>query len=295
MKVATITLYCNESFRLEPWISYYNDYRDSLYAHIIVNNGKKEDTELLRNVFPNSIVLYSRTTNMVASYNLAINYILESLPETDAIFQITNDLKLESGAVKVLHDMLFSDDKIGMVSPILLKKDSKEVEAYGIDIKTDSLLFEHLDFGKDLDEIEKGDRFCSGLPGGCFMTKTSVYKEIGLQDEKLFMYGDEIDIDLRCANAGYRLLATSNALSWHQHINYPGKKTINPRGYFFSGRNYIYLARKHFSTVVVVKTFFSRLTSAFVSLAACIYHKKSKDEFKCAFAFLKGVFNGLFN
>jgi hypothetical protein len=41
MKIASVTIYCNERFRLEAWKEYYAGYRDELYLHVIVNNGMR--------------------------------------------------------------------------------------------------------------------------------------------------------------------------------------------------------------------------------------------------------------
>ena len=46
MKIASVTLFCNEGFRLNPWVRYFSEYKDDIYLQIIVNNGNPEDTIL---------------------------------------------------------------------------------------------------------------------------------------------------------------------------------------------------------------------------------------------------------
>ena len=70
---------------------------------------------------------------MIASYNLAIKYILEKT-DADSILQITNDLRIEKGGLAQIHEILFREQQYGMISPILLKKDSEIVENYGAEI-----------------------------------------------------------------------------------------------------------------------------------------------------------------
>ena len=96
MNVASITLYHNEDFRLDNWVKLYNEYKDEIYLHIIVNNGNKEDMPMLRERFPNSHILYSESSNMTHSYNMGV---LEAMkyPEIDAIMQITNDIRIFGG------------------------------------------------------------------------------------------------------------------------------------------------------------------------------------------------------
>ena len=52
MKIAAITIYCNERFRADAWRKYYEEYKDDLYLHVIVNNGNPEETEYLQELFP---------------------------------------------------------------------------------------------------------------------------------------------------------------------------------------------------------------------------------------------------
>jgi len=37
MKIASVTLFCNEGFRLNPWVRYFSEYKDDIYLQIIVN------------------------------------------------------------------------------------------------------------------------------------------------------------------------------------------------------------------------------------------------------------------
>ena len=46
MKIASVTLFCNEGFRLNHWAQYFSEYKDDIYLQIIVNNGNPEDTIL---------------------------------------------------------------------------------------------------------------------------------------------------------------------------------------------------------------------------------------------------------
>lgn len=94
MKIASVTLFCNEGFRLNHWVRYFSEYKDDIYLQIIVNNGNPEDTILLKSVFPDAVVLFSKTPNMIASYNLAIKYILEKT-DADSILQITMIFELK--------------------------------------------------------------------------------------------------------------------------------------------------------------------------------------------------------
>ncbi|MBP5218522.1 MAG: hypothetical protein J6Z47_06200, partial [Bacteroidales bacterium] len=105
MKIAAITIFCDEHFRADAWRQYYNEYKDDLYLHVIVNNGNPEDMEYLQERFPESLVLFSPTRNMMASYNLALQAVLKD-PEVDAVAQIVNDIRLSPHGFSTLYGYL---------------------------------------------------------------------------------------------------------------------------------------------------------------------------------------------
>lgn len=295
MKIATITLFCNEHFRIDDWRRYYEEYKEDIALHVIVNNGCVEDTELLKKHFPDSLILYSPTNNMMASYNLALREILKD--ETiDAIAQIVNDIRLSAGGCRKLHELLYSNDKYAIISPILLNRDSETIDLYGAHIVPSNLNFIHLDSHKSYSDVcDERIRTCTGLPGGIFLAKRSVYEKVGVQDEKINMYADEVDMGIRVAKLGYRLVATTRVKAWHQHVNPVGRVTRNPMAAYYMGRNHIYIAKKHCSNRVVVATILHRLKTAFIHLLSCIRHCKTKEEFKYTWFMFKGVYAGIRN
>lgn len=149
--------------------------------------------------------------------------------DADSILQITNDLRIEKGGLAQIYEILFREQQYGMISPILLKKDSEIVENYGAEIDFSNMLFRHIDRNVHYKDVKPDIAFRTGLSGGCFLTKRVVYETIGLQDERINMYSDEVDTGIKCANKGYTLLSTKLVKSWHQHIFPSGR---NPKELF---------------------------------------------------------------
>ena len=274
MNIASITNFCNESFRIADWIDYYGEYKDEISLHVIVNNGSISDTEMLKSLFPRSLVLYSSNRALTASTNLALINILGN-SQIDGIALISNDYKIENGGITKLYDFLYSDNQYGMVSPIAFEKDSDIIALYGANIHPKNLVFIHLDKGKYLKDIDNSIKICDGVQGGLNMAKRIFYEKVGLQDEKLFMYADEVDIGIRGKIAGFKFASTINIRSWHQHT-YPNNVEIrSPLAGFLEGRNEIYLAKKHFGTTVVLRTFMHRFKIAVIGNVSALI--KNKD------------------
>lgn len=292
MNIAVVTLFCREQFRLDAWQRYYQEYRGEVYLHVIVNNGDKEDSTLLRQYFPDSLVLWSPTNNMMASYNLALREILLH-PEVDAIAQIVNDIRLDPGALGVLYDYLYSDPALAMVSPVLLRKDSDVIDSFGCTINLKNLDFILKESGRLLSDIGEKEVGATGLPAGIFLAKRDLYERFGVQDESLMMYADEIDMGIRVARLGYRMGATSRTRAWHQHVNRGGKAVRNPEAAFLMGRNAVYIARKYGPRRRVARVFFRRVFCGLDEIRSAIMHGKEKDFYRFGWGMVRGAFAGL--
>lgn len=292
MRIATITLYCNERFRLDAWKEYYAGYKDEVYLHVIVNNGDAAETGVLRDAFPDSLILESPTRNMMASYNLALRRILED-PDVDAVAQIVNDIRLSPGALSALYGYLFGAEDLFAVSPVLLEKDSERVDCYGCSINRRNLDFVHLDAGEELSGIREEQRLVTGLPGGVFLAKRLYYGRMGFQDERLEMYSDEVDMGIRVAAASLKMGATTEARAWHQHVNRDGKATRNPRAAFLMGRNPVYIAKKYDSRGIVLRVFFRRVFRGLDEIRSALMHGKTRDHYRFGWSMVRGAFAGL--
>ena len=293
MKIASITIYCNERFRLEAWKSYYDEYKDELYRHIIVNNGDPAETPVLRSTFPDSFVLESPTPNMMASYNMALRHILDHYPEVDAIAQIVNDIRLSKGCFSILYDYLFSNPALAMVSPVLLQKDSDIIDCYGCTINVRNLDFIHNDAGRHLGEIQEGTRLVTGLPAGIFLARRSHYEKFGFQDERLEMYADEVDMGIRVAAEGLEMAAMTTARAWHQHVNRGGKAVRSERAAFLMGRNPVYIARKYPRRFSVLRVCARRMFRGLDEIRSAMMHRKSPDHYRFGWSLMKGAVAGL--
>lgn len=294
MKIATITIFCNEEFRLNNWKELYNEYKDDVALHVIVNNGCSGDTKILQDNFPNSLVIESKTNNMMASYNLALTEILRD-PEINAIMQICNDIRLEKGGLRKLYDFLYSKENYAMVSPVLLMKNSEIIDSYGADINKWTLAYTHKYSGMKLSSVDEDVIVCKGLPAGVFLAKRNCYVKYGFQDEGICMYADEVDMSINAHKFGYTFATTKTIKSWHQHIYSPNKVTRSVSAYYFMGRNHIYIAQKRCNILVYCFTTLDRLRHYCISMMVSLFHKDGRIRRENASYFLQGISDAVMN
>ncbi len=258
MKIAAITMTMNDYHVVEQWVKFSDQYKDSIYKHIIVHNTVNEDYELLiKNNFSDAVII-KRDVNggTTGAYNTGIKEALKD-PEVDAIMLIANDIKINSNAIKELHKLLFSIKDIGAVAPVLLESDDKTIVAYGENLTKDTgldRLYHNEILNPNLPETVE----CECLPGGMNLVKREVYEKVGFQDESLFMYCDENEFFLRVSAAGYRIMATSKALSSHFHIFTEGTKNDNSLAWFYINRNHLLVCKQYRSFKMAFVLFLKR-------------------------------------
>lgn len=248
MKIALITITYNDDYKFREWVELYQNYKDELYLHIIVDNSSTP--EYLKQVeiaFPNSVIIKRQSNGgCTIAYNDAIRYALANI-NVDAIMLMGNDIRIEKGALSKLYSILYEQKQYGMISPLILQKDSNIIESFGCQISNRLYLIEK-EVGKTVAEIPNEHthvKQVEALAGGLNLSKREFYERVGLQDEKLFMYSDEVDMGLRAKETGLKMVVTAEVKSWHQHIN-PQQRAIRlPYSSYLIGRNKVYLTRKH--------------------------------------------------
>lgn len=294
MKIASITVYCDEEFRLNKWLKYYEEYKEEVYMHIIVNNGKKYETEILKKLFPESNVLYISNKSLSAAYNAGLNVALEN-KDVDAIMKIGNDVKIKKGGTTKLYNFLHSNKQYGMVAPVLLKKDSEEVEVYGQKIRYCDLALIPQYKNIKLSDIKISSQICDSVPGGMNIAGIKFYKKIGLHDELLYMYSEEVEVGIRAKEKNIIIAATKEAVAWHQHENFPGMKSRKPLNGYLVGRNEILLAWKYYNCRIVIRTFLTRFMRGVRRNVAAILKNHSIEQKVFCKYYMLGVLNGLLN
>jgi len=293
MNVAVVVVTMNDGYKIEEWISHHKGYIKDVYLHIIVDNKSKESYKsTVKKFFPKSKIIYrSGNGGTTAAYNDGIKFALSD-PKVDAIFLIANDIKLERGAIKKLSNIILKNN-CDMLAPIMLEKDSDIVSDYGDNIKK-TLYLKPLCEGENLNDIPRNEYlFVEAVTGGVTLSTRKFYEKVGLQDEALFMYSDEVDMGLRAKKYGLNIAVTNKAVSWHQHINPPGSaRRRHPFSAYLIGRNKVYLAYKHFGVMRVGYVFFAHLIIIVRGLTIGVIKMEKESVRYFSYMFL-GVMNGL--
>jgi len=88
------------------------------------------------------------------------------------------------------------------------------------------------------------------LSGCAFFARATIFDQIGMFDEKLFCYGEDVDLSCRLALAGMKIRYFPRAKVWHRHLmgRIDGKCILqNAIDVYYDWRNRLYNVKRYFS------------------------------------------------
>ena len=168
--------------------------------------------------------------------NVGIKFALENL-DPDFILLLNNDTIVHPYFLTELVQEGHLNELVGILGPKIYYYDKKDVIwsagcriswklARGIQIGSGELDHGQYDEKKEVEYVS----------GSAFLIKSEVIKEIGLMDDKYFLYFEESDWTLRANNAGFKSLYVPRAKIWHK-ISKSGGGISQPLGLYYITRN----------------------------------------------------------
>lgn len=291
MKIAAITITYNDGYKFKEWCNHYEKYKEEIYLHIIIDNNSTDDyLNKVKGYFKNSLIIeMGYNGGCTSSYNAGITHALAD-HNVDAIALIGNDMMIDKGDMTKLYKFLFSNKKFGMVEPVILEKDGT-INDFGCEISNFLILKPYMS-GMKITDVSESFHICTTVTGGMNLAKREFYEVVGLQDENLFMYSDEVDLGIRAKGKGFLMAATKEAIAWHMHID-----ENNTSRHFFSNylmaRNKVYLGYKHYGKRKAFNIFVFFIYTSLKGLLKSIY-KLDKTIFRKNVWQMYGAFAGIF-
>ncbi len=186
---------------------YKSDYPD--FEVVVVDNASRDGSfEVAKNYFSRAhFILNEKNIGFAAGNNVAIRFALEKF--ADYIFLFNNDATIEKNTLSKLVSAAESDEKTGILSPVIYKPDG-EVWFAGGRIKWLKMRTEHLA------ETHNCAFLRTDFISGCAMLiKKEVFREIGLLDEKYFLYYEDADFCLRAGRKRFKCAVIPSARAIH--------------------------------------------------------------------------------
>lgn len=213
--------------------------------HVIIvdNESSQASVQTLRKSCPSATVIPTdRNLGYGGGNNLGIRYALQS--GSALILLLNNDTVVDRDLLRLLVESADLHPKAGAIGASIYYYDDREVLWYGGGrLEVDKALGAHIGIGARNVSLGTDVVDTDFVTGCCLLTTRTVLEDIGLLDEKYFLYLEDADFCARAKDAGYQVLYNPNAKLYHKVSNSTNRES--PTYIYFNLRNKILFLRKH--------------------------------------------------
>ncbi len=200
---------------------------------IVVDNASEDGSadavkgvELIRN---------DRNLGYAGGMNVGIRRALER--GADAVLLLNNDVLVEPGAIEA---MVAASEGAAGVSPLIVFADDPAAVWYAgarFDPKSG---YHGRQFTERIDRVVPTERIC----GAAVLMPREALERVGLFDEELFAYAEDVDWSLRARELGLPLLVTPHGQIRHKVSASTGGEG-SPNALYYSTRNLLAVSERH--------------------------------------------------
>jgi GT2 family glycosyltransferase len=216
--------------------------RRQTYPHlevILVDNASSDESvALVRRDYPEAVLVQlDENLGLTGGINRGIQ-----AARGEIIAPLNNDTEVAPGWAEALVTALLDHPEAGMSASKMLLFDRRDTlhsagDAYGVDgIPVNRGVWQ-----KDEGQFD-ADEYIWGGCGGAVAYRRAMLDDIGLLDEDLFMYCEDVDLNWRAQLAGYKCVFAPQAIVYH-HLSATGGGEIAS---FYTGRNTLWVLAKNY-------------------------------------------------
>lgn len=221
---------------------------------IVVDNASIDNSvAMIEEKFP-AVVLIKNKANLgfAAANNKAINH-----AKGKYILLLNSDTRIKDNTVVKLLNFISDDSSVGAVGCKLLNNDSSLQQSVGY-FPTLTKIFLWMTFIDDIPLLRRfikpyhvapssfysKNQEVDWVTGACLLIRSEMIKQTGLLDEKIFMYGEEVEWCYRIKKIGYKVKYFSGAEVYH--TKGASSENIQGAGIVEEFKSLQYFYNKHF-------------------------------------------------
>ncbi|MFH1928784.1 MAG: glycosyltransferase family 2 protein [Chloroflexota bacterium] len=220
------------------------------YEVILVDNASTDDSvEMIRREYPEVRVLeLARNLGLTGGVNAGI-----AIARGEIIALLNNDAEAAPAWLTELEAALARHPEAGSVaSKMLLYDHPKTINSAGDFYRTDGIPGNRGVWQQDDGEFDQED-FVFGGCGGAVAYRRTMLEQIGLFDEDLFMYCEDVDLSWRAQLAGWGCVYAPLAVV-HHRLSATGGGVLAS---YYNGRNCIFVIVKNYPSSLLRKHWLS--------------------------------------
>lgn len=161
------------------------------------------------------IQLYQNAKNLGFAGGINTGIIAALDQKFDYIGTLNPDATADSEWVREITSELSTHTGAGIATGILARTDHEHIDSTG-DFYTTWGIPGPRNRGDILSKAPQSAEYIFGATGGGFIAKSEVFTNIGMFDEKFFMYFEDVDLCFRAQLAGYKVRYTPDAVAYHK-------------------------------------------------------------------------------
>ena len=244
--------------------------RSISYELMVIDNGSDDGTQdMVRSKYPDVILIENKKNlGFSAANNKGLN-----IARGRYSVLLNDDTFVKEDAFGKIVGFLDGETGIGICGSKLLNIDGS-IQRQG------SILSAH----KWRSSVPTEVNF---VLGACMFIRMSILNKIGLLDENLFFYNDDLDLCKRARSAGFKVVYCPDAAVYH-YGGYSSKKasgrTLSVEGF----RGGLYFCKKHYG--VIVYSIYRALLFLFI-LAMVPFSLINKEKLSACLEVLKIIVN----
>ena len=223
------------------------NYPKDLVKIIVIDNNSTDSTVgYVKEKYPKiKLIANQKNLGFAAANNQG--YYLAKKNDSDYLFLANDDIILEANCLSHLMKVMASQDKIAAVQPkILLYPEKDKINSFGNSIHY--LGFAFCNYYKCQDNLGITRPFATPYPSGAaVLIKLSALEQVGLFDERLFMYHEDVDLGWRLNLAGYKVLLDPLSVVYHKY-NYSKAKYK----FYYMDRNRLVVLLQNYRVLTIL-------------------------------------------
>ncbi len=264
---------------------------------IIRDNGSTDGTvEAIKSHYPNvKLVGNYKNIGFAAGNNEATKF-----AEGNYFLFLNPDTELNPDTLSKLIDFSHSYDDRIIVTPTLLNTDGSMQHTINFWFPTlESLIDRFINRNKtELINTNSSPLVISWAIGACLLISAHVYNIVGVWDENIFMYGEDLDYCWRSHNSGYEVIWVPE-IKIHHFGNVSGAQRWGEKRFIETSKGRIYFWLKHFHSLYAILMIFIQIFSFTIQInknlimgiikkSPSSFNKASTEYFYCK-SFIKAI------
>jgi GT2 family glycosyltransferase len=262
------------------------------YEVIVVDNGSCDNSvKMVQERFP-QVILIENNENY--GFSRANNIAFKRSSGSSVLF-LNSDTELIDNSVKILHDFLNSDSKIGVCGGRLLYPDHREQLSYGYFSNfrravwnTICGVFKISRWKKPIGVVAENTIYpfqVDYVVGANLMIKRSVLNIVGLFDENFFAYFEDTDLCFRIKEANFQVWFTPKSKIIHVFGGSFGQ--FNEKKFKIFTKSQFMYYKKHLGWYIHLKYYF--ILNYFIKMI--LFYAKDKNKHSDYLLMIKVLWN----